>query len=304
MKNFEDEPRDTNNAPNEDFVDPTETGETVDKKLDAEVSGLFEDARGELEKIDANAERQKKQIVIDLAKDLEDKIRTDSICMEIIDALRGRVSPGFIRECLDEKYKQKHRIANARKQKRQQQQEPDPIDNSAKATTLNQEAEKKKTIILGADGHAMLQEEEDNPVDEGADEEQSTITIGSSITKDGVQTNHRQEQQEEPEHYKYSYDYLNMKGPSVEDVELDEEGMKSTQSIGQDEAVDITTHDNKLDPPSGDYMSFEFPLVFRDLRNHMATMFKKEGDRGKVWFSGKINKRTGKVVDAGFGKIS
>ena len=111
MRNLEDAPWDTNNAPSteeDDFVNPNETGETVDKKLDAEVSGLFEDARDELEKIDANAERQKKQIVIDLAKDLEGKIPTDSICMEIIDQLRGQVSERTsYAQCLDEKYKQK-----------------------------------------------------------------------------------------------------------------------------------------------------------------------------------------------------
>ena len=92
MKNFEDEPRDTNNAPNRRrLCRSNETGETVDKELDAEVSGLFEDARDKIEKIDAKAKHQKKQIVIDLAKDLEDKIRTDTICMEIIDQLRGQV---------------------------------------------------------------------------------------------------------------------------------------------------------------------------------------------------------------------
>ena len=116
MKNFEDEPRDTNNAPNEDFVDPTETGETVDKKLDAEVTGLFDEARDKLEKVNANARKQKKQIVVELAKDLEGKIAKDSISTEIATQLRGQVSPGFIRECLGEEYKQKHRIANARKQ--------------------------------------------------------------------------------------------------------------------------------------------------------------------------------------------
>ena len=102
--------------------------------------------------------------------------------------MRGQVSPGFIRECLGEEYKQKIRIANARKQKRPQQ-EPDPIDDLAKATTPNQEAEKKKVIMLGVDGQAMLTgREEDDQVDEGEDEEQSTITTEPSTTKDGVQT--------------------------------------------------------------------------------------------------------------------
>ena len=92
--------------------------------------------------------------------------------------------------------------------------------------------------MLGVDGQAMLQEEEgDEQDDEGEDEEQSTITTEPSITKDGVQTNHRQEQQEEPEDFKYSYDYLNMKGPSLEDVEPEVEIEKPIQSIDQDETA-------------------------------------------------------------------
>jgi hypothetical protein len=52
-----------------------------------------------------------------LAKDLEGKIPTDTISVEIVNQLRGRVSQQFIHNCLEMKYKQKHRIENAKKQK-------------------------------------------------------------------------------------------------------------------------------------------------------------------------------------------
>ncbi len=308
MRNLEDASWGTNNPPSteeDDFVNPNETGEAVDKKLDAEVSGLFEDARDELEKIDANAERQKKEIVIDLAKDLEGKIPTDTICMEIINQLRGQVKERTVRACLDEKYKQKSQSENAKKQNRQQQQEVGSSDGSAASMPPNQETENKKAIILGVDGQAILQEEErDEQDDEGEDEEQSAVTTEPSITKDGVQKNHRQEQQEEPEDFKYSYDYLNMKGPSLEDLEPEGKIEKPIQSTDQDETAGEYIHNNKPHEPEGDILEFEFYMLYGNIRKYMVPLFQKIGDSGKVWIKGKIDRRTGKVVDVGFGKIS
>jgi hypothetical protein len=84
---------------------------------------LFEAARNKLDKIDTKSKKEKKQVVNDLAKNLEGKIATDTISVQIVNQLRGRVSELFIHQCLDEKYKQKHLVENARKQKRQQEQE-------------------------------------------------------------------------------------------------------------------------------------------------------------------------------------
>jgi hypothetical protein len=82
-----------------------------------ELSVLFENARINLDKVDEQAKKEKKQIVKDLAKDLEGKIPIGTICIEIINQLRGKVSERTIHKCLDEKYKQQYRIENARKQK-------------------------------------------------------------------------------------------------------------------------------------------------------------------------------------------
>jgi hypothetical protein len=85
--------------------------------IEQEISLLFEAARNKLEKIDAQAKKEKKQIVKDLAKDLEGQIPTDTISIEIVTQLRSRVSERFIHECLDEKYKQQRRVENAKKTK-------------------------------------------------------------------------------------------------------------------------------------------------------------------------------------------
>jgi hypothetical protein len=70
-----------------------------------------------IDEIDKRANKKKKDIVKDLANDLEGKIQQETICAEIIHQLDGRVSERFIRKCLEDKYKQQVRAMNAKKQK-------------------------------------------------------------------------------------------------------------------------------------------------------------------------------------------
>ena len=58
-----------------------------------EISLCVQVAIERLEKVDADAKEKKTQIVQDLAKDLEGKIPTDSICNEMVHQLHGKVSP-------------------------------------------------------------------------------------------------------------------------------------------------------------------------------------------------------------------
>jgi hypothetical protein len=120
-----------------------------------EIDFLFDDARKKLAKVDENANELKKDIVKNLAKKLEEKIRLDTICIEIVTQLQGQVSGRFIRECLPEKYKQKSRIENAKKQKKQKQEEN---NNLAAVTPLDD----KEVIIVDAEGRTFLQGEEDD----------------------------------------------------------------------------------------------------------------------------------------------
>ncbi|MGB8033288.1 MAG: hypothetical protein WCF03_05650 [Nitrososphaeraceae archaeon] len=50
-----------------------------DETNEAEISLLFNDARDKLDKIDAQTQKEKRQIVKDLANNLEGKIPTDTI---------------------------------------------------------------------------------------------------------------------------------------------------------------------------------------------------------------------------------
>ncbi len=136
-------------------------GGVDEENQEEEISMLFQDAIVKLEKIKAYANQQKKQIVVELAKSLEGKIPTDTICMVIIDQLLGRVSERFIRECLNEKYKQKPRVENARKQKKQKQLEnKKDIDKLAAVTPLNKSPENDKIILVGANGRQELAQSE------------------------------------------------------------------------------------------------------------------------------------------------
>ena len=86
------------------------------------ISLCFQDAIKKLDEVDADANEKKTKIVQDLAKDLVGKISTDRISIEIVHRLHGKgVSESLIRNSLDEKYKQKHRVENARKRKKKTQ---------------------------------------------------------------------------------------------------------------------------------------------------------------------------------------
>jgi len=59
------------------------------------------------------------------------------------------------------------------------------------------------------------------------------------------------------------------------------------------------THDNNKD-----VLPFEFSMFYRDLQKYMAASYKRLGNNGKVWFSGKIDKRIGVVTAANLGRLA
>ena len=117
-----------------------------------------------------------------MAKNLEGKIRTDTICVEIVNQLRGQVSERFIRECLDEKYKEKVRVENARKQRPKKDKETDKL---AAVTPLNQQ----EVVAVDANGRTSIQEDEEK------DKEPSTTTDSSITDKNFTPESYQQEQQ-------------------------------------------------------------------------------------------------------------
>jgi hypothetical protein len=60
-------------------------------------------------------------------------------------------------------------------------------------------------------------------------------------------------------------------------------------------------HDNNLNEQ---LLDFEFCLKFKDLRQHMTSLFNTNGDNGDVWFHGIIDTNSGQVVEANTGRNS
>src|SRR5947209_687615 len=113
-----------------------------------EISLCFQAAIDKLDKVDAEAEKEKRQIVRDLAKDLEGKIPMNGICNEIVHQLRGKkVSERTIRNCLDEKYKENYRVKNARKQKRKCHENTEDLAALMPLNDGNIDRQEKKIVI-------------------------------------------------------------------------------------------------------------------------------------------------------------
>lgn len=147
-----------------------------------EISRLFENAIIKIDEIDKQAKKEKKNIVKGLARDLEGKIRPETVCIEIINQLRGRVSERFIRKCLEDKYKQQVRAMNAKKQKTPSKAE-ESYENLAALMPLKQQEEeytnKIEQVIPIQSGQA------------GAIEgiEEAHLSLASSTTQEAIVDN-------------------------------------------------------------------------------------------------------------------
>jgi hypothetical protein len=73
--------------------------------------------------------------------------------------------------------------------------------------------------------------------------------------------------------------------------------LKRLKELQADEDLNITAVDVTS---TGD---FEFSLPLGDVKYHIAALYPKIGDAGKVWFSGKIDMDTGKILFIKFGRI-
>ena len=155
--------------------------------LNPKVLSLCDEARAKLKEVKRDlkykinsakheASSKKKNIVLNFAKDLENKIRMDIISATIVKQLEDLVSESFIHECLDEKYKQKHKVENAKQQKKKKQLEKegsnlDPLPALNQQEHKEEEEEEKQKdkvpVMVGADGQSYVQRENQNkPSDE------------------------------------------------------------------------------------------------------------------------------------------
>jgi len=49
---------------------------------------------------------------------------------------------------------------------------------------------------------------------------------------------------------------------------------------------------------------FELAFLLGEMKYHLASLYSKIGDGGKVWISGKFDKDTGKILSIKFGRIA
>src|SRR4249920_3028634 len=77
------------------------------------IAKLFENARNQLKQIEERKQANVRKIIEELAQDLENEgFLTEMICEEMSVQLRGYCSSRYIRECLEEKYKNKKKNRN------------------------------------------------------------------------------------------------------------------------------------------------------------------------------------------------
>ncbi len=93
---------------------------TYEESKDEAISSSFQRAIVKYDKAESQVKETKKQIIVDLAKELEKLLPIDTISIEIATQLRGRASSRFIRECLDEKVQTKTSCKKCTKTKEQE----------------------------------------------------------------------------------------------------------------------------------------------------------------------------------------
>jgi hypothetical protein len=242
-----------------------------------EISSLFENARIELDAIEELSQKEKKQVIMDLAKNLEGMIPTDTICLEIVTQLRGKVSGRFIREILEDKYKQKYRANNAKKQQKIGEQA-----NLAALTPLNHEDVRNKEIAVIQDTH-------------GRSTEETKLTPEPSQSISDVFNDNNWNSAECP----------SCKQLLFENRELREALEKASKLTTADNmhaataALDrIHEHDVECD-----ILDFEFCLSKKRILDGWEEPYVELSDGDlDVWFSGEIDRRDGRVISADIGR--
>ncbi len=271
---------------------------------------MFEEARRRIERIKVNTEQQKKQVVKELAKSLEEKIPTDTICIEITNQLRCKVSESFVRQCVEDKYKQSYRVKNAKKQKKGQMEQTAAYNDKilVPLPPLNQEVENDEVIVVEANGQALIQRDRDNDDDNNTTEDMAFQNIGDHALKEKTSTSisnqfHQKEQQSQVANENDIMKVEECPGCKMlhsENLEL-KEALQATQfSTGykiKDNSIkyDEETTENKI-------MDFEFCKTYLDLSNYIRPFFPL-GNKTMIWFSGKIDTVNGKVISVKWDRI-
>jgi len=186
-------------------------------------------------------------------------------------------------------------MENAKKQKKQKQEEK---NNLAAVTPLDN----KKVIIVDTDGRSssFLQRDDSSKTVTDDSIEDKTFTQSSSSSQQQIEQEHQTEYHDSHIDNKSKDPYYNeIKNQDLkQDDPLDKASLitdiSNKEIVTEEEAITYKpSYDNDID-----ILPFEISWSFRELRNYSAPLHSKIGDNGRVWFSGKINKNTGKVISA------
>ncbi len=302
------------------------------ESTEQEISSLFEWARIEISKINLQSHGAKKQIIQDLAKKLEGKILTESIAMEIVIQLRGSVSERLIHECLEEKYKQPHRVKNARKRANDK--------NLAAKALLNHRTQNKKVLIDTQGNQIVSKDTINNTADDSAfasnssindynyDHTKAEITHQKAIDEDVNTKDHYRElslkYKKLKEDLKKAADdrqiESNEKDNKISKLELEHKQLnqdikdKVAENIDLQKQIDYLhkqlenlannrTNIDNLVSPKDEVIDFEYSMPWEQLHRYLNFIY-KSGRPLRIWFNGRINKQTGRIIAAYPGRIS
>jgi hypothetical protein len=173
------------------------------------------------------------------------------------------VSDRFVRECLDQKYKQEHRVKNAKKQKK----------DLAALPPLGSDNLEHKAIVMDTSGNEIgrtqfyTPEDSVNQINESSDTNNFCLQCSKSEVK--IQ-------------------------------ELEEALRKTSFATGVNELKIERSKSNPVVHEDG-IIDFEFCLDWEPVRRYMNTLF--GAGRSYVWFSGELDRKTGKIISAYPGRI-
>jgi hypothetical protein len=195
-------------------------------RIEEELSAFFEEAKSKLDSIDIRAKNEKKQVIVQLAKDLEGKVPTDTISIEIVNQLSGRVSERFIHECLDDKYKQKYRAENAKK-RRNKEEKGNQEKNLAAVTLLNREAKRKVMIIIDKRGRMEVIDDEKSQNQQASDNVVEDAHVSSAKARSLQLAIKQERENSQPE------DLIKPNHQENQDTKFDRDETKCPEQINQ-----------------------------------------------------------------------
>jgi hypothetical protein len=275
------------------------------KSVEKDFSHFFRVPIAELNKLnkeEANTQKKKKQVVIDLAMrfEQEEDVAVDKICRIIIKYLQVELEPRTIREYLPEKYKSLPRVINAKKQK-SKRPEPLEIHNLAAVPPLNQEEviDYKETLLIDTKDKISIDQE-------GGIQPLSTVDI-SLVDTDVVELLSLQAEPQLQKNLEIkaltsSIDKcLECPKKDIKILELTEIIEKSNQFTTAEKSVTgKIPYDNK--EAVEDILEFECYKIYREVSEYVGSFF-SSGNSARIHFCGRINATTRKLLSFDLGKL-